>query len=119
MNIRFLFTTLVVLLASKQASALALAPEEFHASRLMACVLAEQSLGRLSAEQYGERAHAVLDGFDEAERNSILAKALGYYDGLMFSIAADDREQVKDRLEAFVFSSSCQQDGYRNVTLHL
>ena len=101
------------------ASALALAPEEVHASRQMACVLAEQSLGRLSEEQYGERTHTVLDGFDEAERDTILAKALGYYDGLMFAIAADDPEQMNDRLETFVASSSCRQDGYRQVTLRL
>ena len=62
-----------------------------------------------SEEQYGERTHTVLDGFDEAERDNILAKALGYYDGLMFAVAADDPEQVNDRLETFVSSSSCRQ----------
>ena len=112
-------SALALAMLGQKASALALAPEEFHASRQMACVLAEQSLGRLSEEQYGERTHTVLEGFDESERDSILAKALGYYDGLMFSIAADDRQQVNARLETFVSSSSCRHDGYRNVTLRL
>ena len=40
--------------ASQQASALSLAPEEFVASRQLACVLAEQSLGYLSEVEYGE-----------------------------------------------------------------
>jgi hypothetical protein len=119
MKFRSLLSAAALSMLAQQVSALAFAPEEFHASRQLACVLAEQSLGRLSEEQYGERTHTVLDGFDEAERDNILAKALGYYDGLMFAVAADDPEQVNDRLETFVSSSSCRQEGYRNVTLRL
>ena len=95
--------------------ALSLAPEEFQASRQMACVLAEQSLGYLSEDDYGARTHNVLNGFEESERSNILAKALGYYDGLMFEIAGDDTAAVNRRLEQFVASSSCQ-DNYRAVT---
>ena len=103
-------------LLAQQAAALSLAPEEFTASRKLACVLAEQSLGYLTEDEYGAQTHMVLDGFDEAERDNILSKALGYVDGLMFSIAADDREQVNIRLMDFVDSESCTRDGYVTVT---
>lgn len=108
-----------LLCASAPALSLSLAPEEFFASRQLACVLAEESLGYLSEEEYGERTHTVLDGFEEGERDAILAKALGYYDGLMFSIASDDIEQVNERLESFVSSDSCAAQGFRNVTVSL
>lgn len=118
MNARSAMVALLAGLACHQASALSLAPEEFQASRKLACVLAEQSLGYLSEEQYGERTHTVLDGFDESERDNILAKALGYYDGLMFSIKADDAQQVTERLETFVASASCEHDdGFANVNV--
>jgi hypothetical protein len=107
------------LLASGQALALSLAPEEFLASRQLACVLAEQSLGYLSEEEYGERTHTVLDGFQDNERDAILAKALGYYDGLMFSVASDDARQVNERLESYVSSDNCSAQGFRNVTVSL
>lgn len=104
-------------LACQQSVALSLAADEFQASRQLACVLAEESLGYLSQEEYGARTHTVLDGFDETERDTILAKALGYYDGLMFSIEDDDAQQVSQRLETFVASASCRQDGgYANVS---
>ncbi|TGD75780.1 hypothetical protein E4634_02615 [Mangrovimicrobium sediminis] len=101
------------------AAALSLAPEEFSASRQLACVLAEQSLGYLSEVEYGSRTHDVLDGFDEAERDNILSKALGYVDGLMFDIADDDALQVNDRLEQFVASRSCAEQGYQQATWQL
>jgi hypothetical protein len=101
-------------LSWQQAHALSLGVEEFQASRQLACVLAEQSLGYLSEEEYGAKTHTVLDGFDDGERDNILAKALGYYDGLMFSI---EPEQVNERLQTFVASASCADDGYQNVSL--
>lgn len=104
---------------AQPVAALSLAPEEFTASRQLACVLAGESLGYFSEEEYGAQTHTVLDGFDEAERDNILAKALGYVDGLMFAIAADDAAQVTNRLMDFVESDSCQQSGYLNATLTL
>jgi len=102
-----------------QSPALSLAPEEFNASRKMACVLAQQELGQLSEDEYGERTHTVLDGFDEAERDNILAQAIGYYGGLLFSKTADDAEEKAAlRLEQFVSSSTCSDD-FRAVTLSL
>ncbi|MEM8660277.1 MAG: hypothetical protein AAGF35_05280 [Pseudomonadota bacterium] len=100
-------------LLSPSALALSLSTEEFQASRLLACVLAEESLGYLSEREYGERTHTVLDGFDAAERDAILAKALGYYDGLMFDIPP---QQVNARLEDYIASSSCNRSGYERVS---
>ncbi len=111
--------SLLTLLASPAALGLSLAPEEFAASRQLACVLAEQSLGYLSETEYGARTHTVLDGFDELERDNILSKALGYVDGLMFSLDASDNAQVDGRLEDFVQSDACQADAYYRVTVSL
>ena len=113
-SITLLFLTSVV----HQAPALELAPEEFHASRQLACVLAEQSLGYLSEDEYGSRTHTVLDPFNDAERDMILAKALGYYDGLMFEIDDEDEAQVNQRLAVFVESNTCSS-GYEKVGLKL
>ena len=104
--------------ATHQAPALEMAPEEFHASRQLACVLAEQSLGYLSEDEYGSRTHTVLDPFNDVERDMILAKALGYYDGLMFEIDDRDEAQVNQRLAVFVESSTCSS-GYSKVGLKL
>ena len=99
-------------------SALSVAPEEIHASRQVACVLAEQSLGTLSEDEYGARMHDVLDGFDDVERDGVLGKAVGYYDGLMFSITDTDNEQVERRLQSFVSSDVCQAS-VRRATVSL
>ena len=88
-----------------QAASLSLAPEEFAASRQLACVLAEQSLGHLTETEYGARTHTVLYGFDEIERDNILSKSLGYMDGLMFAIEDGDLEKVNVGLESYVNSS--------------
>ncbi len=120
MNARTGIFTALLGLFCHQAGALSLAPEEFQASRKLACVLAEQSLGYLTEDEYGARTHSVLDGFEESERDNILAKALGYYDGLMFSIEADDTQLVAERLETFVSSASCQHEGgFANVRVTL
>ena len=116
MNCRATILAVSLCLACQHAGALSLAPEQFQASRKLACVLAEESLGYLSQDEYGRRTHAVLDGFDESERDNVLAKALGYYDGLMFAVEADDVRQVNERLETFVASASCDRDdGFANV----
>lgn len=112
------FGIALALAASGPAVALSLAPEEFTASRQMACVMAQQSLGQLTEQEYGERANTVLDGFDGAERDNIIAKALGYYDGLMFAIPEDDQQGLDLRLESFVSSSTCS-GSFRAVTVSL
>lgn len=110
---------LIPLLAyAAEGSALSLAPEEFTASRKLACVLAQQSLGQLSEEEYGNRAHTLLDDFNEEERDNILAQAVGYYSGVMFSTSDRDAKQTTLRLQDFVSSATCSE-GYSNVTLNL
>jgi len=114
-----LVSSFFLALVSQQASSLSLAPEEFSASRELACVLAEQSLGYQHEKEYGARTHTVLDGFGEGERDNILAKALGYVDGLMFAVDDSDAEQVSDRLRTFVQSKSCEHGGYYRATVSL
>ena len=110
---------LIVLAAySTQSAALSFAPDEFQASRKLACVLAQQSLGQLSEEEYGEKAHTLLDGFDELERDNILAQAVGYYGGLVYSSEKSDAAGVNLKLEGYLASSTCL-GGYSKVTLHL
>lgn len=111
-------TFLLLMLNGTSASALSLAPEEFAASRQMACVLAQETLGQISADEYGARTGELLEGFDDAERDNIVAKALGYYDGLMFAIPADSETGVTLRLQDFVSSTTCAS-GFRAVTLQL
>ena len=112
------FVAPLILLASPAVSALSVAPEEIHASRQVACVLAQQSLGQLSEEEYGTRLHEALDGFDDSERDGVLGKAVGYYDGLMFSISDTDNEQVERRLQSFVASDMCRY-GVQRATVSL
>lgn len=120
MNMRSLVIALILSFVASAAHSLSLAPEEFSASRQLACVLAEQSLGYLSEDEYGARTHTVLDGFDDLERDNILSKALGYVDGLMFAIDAGDHAEVDARLESFVGSDSCADGGgFRRVTVSL
>lgn len=101
------------------ASGLAMAPQEFTASRQLACVLAQESLGYLDETQYGARVHSLLDGFEDSERDTILSKALGYVDGLMFAVDTDDTLEVNQRLEHFVTSGACESSSYQRVTLSL
>jgi hypothetical protein len=119
MRLFVIIKALVLGVFAQQAFSLSLAPEEFNASRQLACVLAEQSLGYLDEDEYGARTHTVLDGFEDGERDNILSKALGYYDGLMFAIDDKDAAQVNDRLETFVQSKACEQGSYYRVTVSL
>lgn len=118
MKAMFQICLLSLVTYTSQSTALSLAPEEFTASRQLACVLAQQSLGQLSESEYGAKANTLLDGFDEAERNNILAQAVGYFGGLMFTPANDNADKLTLRLENFVSSSTCSE-GYSKVTLSL
>ncbi|MFT4822457.1 MAG: hypothetical protein ACJAUG_000877 [Halioglobus sp.] len=118
MNLRIATLAIASGFFCSNVSALSMAAEEFLASRAMACVLAEQALGQINDDEYGARWHTVLDGFEEPERTTILAKALGYYDGLMFDIAESDTGQINRRLEVFVTSKSCQ-GSYQKVGFQL
>jgi hypothetical protein len=109
----------IVFTGSTHVAALSMAPEEFHASRQLACVLALESLGQLSEQEYSEKTHTLLDGYSENERSTILAKAVGYYDGLMFSLPDNDSEKIRTRLQDFVDSSTCSGSPFRRATLQL
>lgn len=114
-----LISALFAGITGQSALALSLDEAEFKASRLLACVLAAESLGQLDDDEYGSLTYGVLDGFDDSERDTIYAKALGYFDGLMFAIPDDDQEQVDRRLERFVSSSSCDTGGAYRATVSL
>ena len=119
MHIRSILCLVAAIVIATPALALSLAPEEFTASRDMACVLAQEQLGLLDEEEYGNKTHRVLDGFDDSERDTILAKALGYYDGLMFAIGDEKNvEAVEHRLQDFVASSLCAKNN-RAITVPL
>jgi len=93
--------------ATPLVSALEIGPAEFRAAKQLVCVLAQESLGYLGQAEYDEMAETVLEAFDEVERDTIYAKALGYYDGLMFAIPEHDDNQINQRLELFVSSDKC------------
>jgi hypothetical protein len=100
----------VVLLAGSSLSqALALGPDEFAAARQLTCVLAQDSLGYLNESQYDEMVGDLLDSYDQVDGDVIYAKALGYFDGLMFGIPERDQSQINARLQSFVESQACTQ----------
>jgi hypothetical protein len=105
--LRALGVVLVAGLISQYAGALAMGPDEFAAARQLTCVLAQESLGYLDASEYADQTQAVLEDFDQAESDVIYAKAIGYYDGLMFGVEERDHRGVNDRLQAFVSSQAC------------
>jgi hypothetical protein len=86
---------------------LELGPEDFLAARHMTCVLAQESLGYLSEDEFAEAAESIMTGYDQAEGDVIYAKALGYFDGLMFGLPANDDREISDRLQEFLGSKAC------------
>lgn len=105
---------------SLKAQALALGPAEFVASRNLACVLAQESLGYLLEDEYAAMTSELLDGYNQEESDVIYAKALGYYDGLMFDLPTGDEDSISDRLQQFVQSQACTAyTGYEGVKFTL
>ena len=102
-----IFLAAAMLAGSSLSQALALGPDEFAAARQLSCVLAQDSLGYLNESQYDEMVGDVLDGYDEVDGDVIYAKALGYFDGLMFGIPERDQRQINARLQSFVESQAC------------
>jgi len=111
---------LVLASASINTSALAMGPDEFVAARQLTCVLAQESLGYLKSDEYGQLSREVLDGYDAAESDVIYAKALGYYDGLMFGLPESNERAISARLQEFVGSQACTQyTNYQGVSLQI
>ncbi|MFN2287998.1 MAG: hypothetical protein ABR578_06650 [Chromatocurvus sp.] len=105
--------TLVVLLLALSSSslthALALGPKEFAAAEEVACVMAQDALGYLSDTAFNELVDAALSDFDAEVGDVVYAKAVGYFDGLMFGIPDSDERQVQERLREFNGSRACTQ----------
>lgn len=91
------------------AQALALGPKEFAAAKAVACIMAQDSLGFLTENDFGDLVDQVMSDFDEADGNVVYAKAVGYFDGLMFGIPESDQRQVQERLRQFNASRACTQ----------
>ena len=107
-------------LAINSASALELGAEDFAAARDMTCVLAQESLGYLSEDEYTEMAESVLADYTQEGGDIIYAQALGSFDGLMFGLASDDSRQVNARLQEYVASAACTRyTGTEGVSLSL
>ncbi len=102
-----LFISALLLIISVQVQALALGPDEFAAAKRLSCVLAQDSLGYLSEDDYLALTDEVLEEYDAIDGDVIYAKALGYFDGLMFGIPEQDAAGIQSRLRSFVDSQDC------------
>ena len=117
---RWCIAALFGLLVSPYSLALELGPEDFIAARSMTCVLAQESLGYLSEEEYAEMAEAVLADYDQAEGDVIYAQALGYFDGLMFGLVESDEGEINARLQDYISSAACTAfTGFSGASLRL
>ena len=99
----------MLLIATTQVQALALGPDEFVAAKRLSCVLAQDSLGYLNEDDFAALTDDVLEPYDAADGDVIYAKALGYFDGLMFGIPEQDAAGIQSRLRSFVDSQACTQ----------
>ncbi|MHA7816803.1 MAG: hypothetical protein ACX93N_10025 [Pseudohaliea sp.] len=95
------------LFLAQGARALSLGPDEFVAAREVTCILAQDALGYLREDDFNTLLDGALESFDEGQGDVIYAKALGYFDGLMFGIPDGDEGQVSERLRAFNQSQAC------------
>ncbi|TXS92810.1 hypothetical protein FV139_12630 [Parahaliea maris] len=100
---------LLLPLVALRAQALSLGPDEFVAARHLTCVLAQDSLGYLTPDDFEVLSSEVLDSYEPEEGDVIYAKALGYFDGLMFGLPEQDAEVIHARLRSFVDSQACTQ----------
>jgi len=98
---------LLSVLFAAGAQALALGPKEFAAAEEVACVMAQDALGYLSEEDYNGLIDDALSGFDLEAGDVVYAKAVGYFDGLMFGIPESDARLVQERLREFNASRAC------------
>lgn len=98
---------LLAITVSSGAQALALGPKEFAAAKSVACVMAQDSLGYLSEDDFNDLIDQVLSDFDGESGDVVYAKAVGYFDGLMFGIPESDQRLVQERLREFNASRAC------------
>ncbi|WP_144244403.1 hypothetical protein [Pseudohaliea rubra] len=95
------------LFLAQGARALSLGPDEFVAARQVTCILAQDALGYLGEDAFNTLLDGALENFDDGQGDVIYAKALGYFDGLMFGIPAGDDALVSERLRAYNQSQAC------------
>ena len=108
---------LLSLLLASGAQALALGPREFAAAKAVACVMAQDSLGYLSENDFNDLVDQALADFEDDAGDVIYAKAVGYFDGLMFGIPESDQELVQARLRQFNTSRVCTRLVSSNLRL--
>ena len=99
--------TALLALSPMASNALELGPEDFLAARSMTCVLAQESLGYLTEDEFSAAAETVMSGYDQAQGDVVYAKAIGYFDGLMFGLQANDPAEINARLQEYLSSSAC------------
>lgn len=104
---RLLFAGLLLGLMTQPVAALSLGPDEFAAAKRLTCVLAQDSLGYLSEQEYVELTDQVLEELEAESGDVVYAKALGYFDGLMFGIPEEDEQAVAQRLRSYLDSHAC------------
>lgn len=92
---------------SVPAQALTLSSVDLDAAVQLGCVLADDALGYLNEEQFNDRFDEVVGNLPDAQVDVIYAKALGYIDGLLFGVSADNSDIAQRRLESYSNSGSC------------
>lgn len=107
----------LLLVVTTQSHALSLGAEEFAASRQLSCVLAQDALGFLSEDEYADQVNEVLGNYDAEAGDVIYAKALGYFDGLMFGILERDQSAIQARLLEYSGSQACSRHVGAHYTL--
>jgi hypothetical protein len=104
-NVYLLLSLTAVLCMPVQA--LTLSSVELDAAAQLGCVLADDALGYLNEEQFNDRFDEVVGDLPEAQVDVIYAKALGYIDGLLFGLTAQNSDIANRRLESYSNSGSC------------
>jgi len=84
-----------------------LGPDEFASAERLTCVLAQQSLGYLSENEYADKTGQLLEEYGQEQSDIIYAKALGYFHGLMFGINERSESEVNSRTQLFLNSQAC------------
>lgn len=96
-------------LPARPGVALELGNEELAAAREVTCILAQDALGFLDADAFNALLDGALEDFDIPQGDVIYAKALGYFDGLMFGLPDDNERLINDRLRSFNSSGACNR----------
>ena len=109
-SLRTLVFGLAALALTAPAQALSLGSAELNAAQRLGCVLADDALGYLSEDQFNRRFDAAVEGFGDEQVDVIYAKALGYIDGLLFGLGADQQREVDSRLQSYSSSGACAVD---------